>query len=75
MDYDETVNPSETVEFQHAGIRFNHYLAPSSLKLLGPAGNFSGIPQSDCIGRVDILEKDTEDYFRGALSQNIFEEF
>jgi hypothetical protein len=73
--YNEDIDPSESLEFQNAAIRFNRVFVPSHLRLLGSAGNVTEIPQSNLIGRVDILEKYTEDYFRGALNQSVFEEF
>jgi hypothetical protein len=73
--YNEDVDPSESLEFQNIAIKFNRAFVPSYLRLLDSAGSVTEFPQSDLIGRIDILEKYTDDYFRGALNQSVFAEF
>lgn len=73
--YKEDVDPSETVEFHSTVTRATHFLIPSTLRLLESNGQFTDTLQSDLIGRLDILEGQTESYIRGAMNQSIFDEY
>lgn len=73
--YKEDVDPSETVEFHSTVTRCTHFLIPSTLRLLESNGQFTDTLQSDLIGRVDILDGQTESYIRGAMNQSIFDEY
>ena len=73
--YRDDVDPSETVEFHSTVTRCTHFLIPSNMRLLESNGQFTDYGQSDLIGRVDILDGQTESYIRGAMNQSIFEEY
>jgi Animal haem peroxidase len=70
-NYDEEIDPSTSVEFMQAVVRFNHFFVPSNMRLIDANGTVTEIPQSDLIGRVDILDKFYDESMRGALNQSI----
>jgi peroxidase len=69
--YNESVDPSTTVEFNTAGYRFLHYFAQPDMLSINDQGQSQSIPISDTFGRIDLLEDHYEDFLRGLLSQPI----
>jgi peroxidase len=69
--YDSSVDPSCSVEFTQSAARFNHFFIPSFMRLIDERGKITDIPQSDLVGRVDIIDKSFEDSLRGALNQSL----
>lgn len=67
--YNENVDPSTTLEFNSAAYRFLHYFSQSDIPLMNTEGQTQSIPISDSLGRIDILENNYSDVFRGLSAQ------
>jgi peroxidase len=67
--YSENVNPSTTLEFSTAAYRFVHYYLRPNMLLIDKEGRQTNYPLSDTLGRIDIVENNYDDAFRGVLNQ------
>lgn len=66
--YNDNVDPSTTLEF-NCVYRFLHYFSQPDIPLVNREGETQSIPISDTFGRIDIIENNYPDIFRGLSAQ------
>jgi peroxidase len=69
--YDETADPSTTLEFSSGAYRFFHFNLQPYMKLTDKDNKVETIPMSDTFGRIDLAEKRFDDVLRGALGDEM----